>query len=287
MDILTPETLGTLFAVGLLAGFIDSIAGGGGLLSIPALLAAGLPPAETLATNKLQASFGSFSATLKFVRQGEVRPGSMLPMIVCTFIGAAAGAIIVQILDSSFLRDVIPLLLIGIAIYLLVSPKAGDLDARQRIGENAFALAIGTGIGFYDGFFGPGTGTFFAIAFVSLLGYNLRKATAHTKVLNFTSNIASLLFFLAGGHVLWTVGLLMGWDSISAPRPAPTWSSATAPASCVRCWSSPRSPSPPSWYGATSTTSCGKPSSQRSTGSVEPVPDGRNRHDNLTEITQP
>lgn len=210
MDILTPETLGTLFAVGLLAGFIDSIAGGGGLLSIPALLAAGLPPAETLATNKLQASFGSFSATLKFVRQGEVRPGSMLPMIVCTFIGAAAGAIIVQILDSSFLRDVIPLLLIGIAIYLLVSPKAGDLDARQRIGENAFALAIGTGIGFYDGFFGPGTGTFFAIAFVSLLGYNLRKATAHTKVLNFTSNIASLLFFLAGGHVLWTVGLLMG-----------------------------------------------------------------------------
>lgn len=210
MDLLTPELLGTLFAVGLLAGFVDSIAGGGGLLTLPALLAIGLPPAETLATSKVQSSFGALSATIKFVRRGEVNPRSMLPMIACTFVGAAAGAVVVQILDSSFLRDVIPLLLIGIAIYLLVSPKAGDLDAHQRIGEHAFALTIGTGIGFYDGFFGPGTGTFFAIAFVSLLGHNLRKATAHTKVLNLTSNIAALIFFILGGHVVWTIGLLMG-----------------------------------------------------------------------------
>lgn len=210
MDFLTPETLGTLFAIGLLAGFIDSIAGGGGLLTIPALLAAGLPPAETLATGKLQSSFGALSATIKFVRRGEVNPGSMRSMIACTFVGAAAGATLVQLLDSSFLRDVIPILLIGIALYLLLSPKAGDIDAHQRIGEHAFALSIGTGIGFYDGFFGPGTGTFFAIAFVSLLGHNLRKATAHTKVLNLTSNIAALLFFIIGGHVVWSVGLLMG-----------------------------------------------------------------------------
>ncbi|PWC81111.1 hypothetical protein TSH100_28195 [Azospirillum sp. TSH100] len=210
MDLLTPEALGILFAIGLLAGFVDSIAGGGGLLTIPALLAAGLSPAEALATGKLQSSFGSLSATIKFVRRGEVHPGAMRTMILCTFVGAGAGATLVQMLDPSFLRDVIPILLIGIALYLLLSPKAGDVDAHQRIGEHAFALSIGTGIGFYDGFFGPGTGTFFAIAFVSLLGYNLRKATAHTKVLNLTSNLASLLFFIAGGHVLWTVGLLMG-----------------------------------------------------------------------------
>jgi len=210
MDLLTPEVLGTLFAVGLLAGFVDAIAGGGGLLTIPALLAAGITPAEALATGKLQSSFGSLSATIKFVRRGEVHPGAMRTMIACTFVGSALGAILVQLLDSSFLRDVIPILLIGIALYLLLSPKAGDIDAHQRIGEHAFAFAIGTGIGFYDGFFGPGTGTFFSIAFVSLLGHNLRKATAHTKVLNLTSNIAALIFFIIGGHVLWTVGLLMG-----------------------------------------------------------------------------
>ena len=210
MDVLSFETLGALFAVGLLAGFVDAIAGGGGLLTLPALLWAGLSPAESLATNKLQSSFGSFSAAVKFARSGEVKPRDMVAMIACTFVGSAFGAIVVQMLDPGFLRNVIPVLLVGIAVWLLVSPKAGDLDAHQRIGERTFALLAGTGIGFYDGFFGPGTGTFFAIAFVSLLGFNLRKATAHTKVLNFTSNIAALLFFLMGGHIVWVAGLLMG-----------------------------------------------------------------------------
>ncbi|QCO14245.1 hypothetical protein D3869_02805 [Azospirillum brasilense] len=210
MDLLSIETLSALFAVGLVAGFVDAIAGGGGLLTLPALLWAGLSPAQALATNKLQSSFGSFSAAVKFTRGGEVKPRDMAVMIGCTFVGSAAGAVIVQMIDPGFLRNVIPVLLIGIAIWLLVSPKAGEIDAQQRIGERGFALLAGTGIGFYDGFFGPGTGTFFAIAFVSLLGFNLRKATAHTKVLNFTSNIAALLFFLAGGQIAWVAGLLMG-----------------------------------------------------------------------------
>ena len=210
MDILSFETLGLLFGVALAAGFVDAIAGGGGLLTLPALLSVGLTPAEAVATNKLQACFGSFSAAARFIRNGEVDPRRMAGMIACTAIGAGVGAILVQMLDPSFLRDVIPILLVAIAIYLLLFPKAGDVDARQRIGEPAFALAFGTGIGFYDGFFGPGTGTFFAVSFVSMLGYNLRKATAHTKILNFTSNIVSLLFFLLGGHILWLAGLLMG-----------------------------------------------------------------------------
>ncbi|WP_051340103.1 TSUP family transporter [Azospirillum halopraeferens] len=210
MDLLSVDLLAALFAVGLVAGFVDAIAGGGGLLTIPALLWAGLTPAQALATNKLQSSFGSFSATLRFVRGGEVSPRAMVRMIVCTFAGAAAGAIAVQMLAADFLRDVIPLLLVGIAVYLLVSPKAGDIDAHRRISDPAFALTVGIGVGFYDGFFGPGTGTFFAIGFVSLLGYNLRKATAHTKVLNFTSNAAALLFFLVGGQIQWIIGLTMG-----------------------------------------------------------------------------
>lgn len=207
---LSLDLLAALFAVGVAAGFVDSIAGGGGLLSIPALLWAGLPPAEAIATNKVQACFGSFSATVRFVRSGEVNPRGMLAMIACTFVGAALGALLIQALDPEILRDAIPLLLVGISIYLLAFPKAGDLDAHRRIGEGAFALTAGFGIGFYDGVFGPGTGTFFAIAFVSLLGFNLRRATAHTKVLNFTSNFAAFLFFLLGGHIVWVAGLVMG-----------------------------------------------------------------------------
>lgn len=210
MDGFSPEIFALLTLVGLAAGFIDSIAGGGGLLTVPALLWAGLSPAQALATNKLQSSFGSFSAALRFVRSGEVAPRDIGFMIVCTFVGAAAGALSVQLVNPEFLRDAIPLLLLAIAVWLLAQPRAGDLDARQRIGASAFALAVGTGVGFYDGVFGPGTGTFFAIAFVSLLGFNLKKATAHTKVLNFTSNIAALLVFLAGGQIVWTLGLAMG-----------------------------------------------------------------------------
>lgn len=210
MDGVSFELLGLLAATGLAAGFIDSIAGGGGLLTVPALLWAGLTPAQALATNKLQSSFGSFSATVKFLRSGALDLRSMRVMIVCTFVGAAAGAATVQSVNPDFLRDAIPLMLIGICVWLLVQPKAGELDAHQRIGTVAFAASAGTAIGFYDGFFGPGTGTFFAIAFVSLLGFNLTKATAHTKALNFTSNVAALLMFLAGGQIVWTYGLAMG-----------------------------------------------------------------------------
>jgi uncharacterized membrane protein YfcA len=210
MDVSSPDLLAALFGVGLAAGFVDSIAGGGGLLTIPALLWAGLSPAAALATNKLQATFGSFSATHRFVRNGEAKPRAMAGMIGCTFAGSVMGAGAVQLIDPAIMADIIPLLLVAIAIYLLVSPGAGDVDAHSRIGDHAFALTAGLGIGFYDGFFGPGTGTFFAIAFVSLLGFNLRKATAHTKVLNFTSNIAALLGFLPGGHIVWVAGLVMG-----------------------------------------------------------------------------
>jgi len=210
MDIWSPELLAALTGVALLAGFIDSIAGGGGLLALPALLAAGLPPVEALATNKLQGSFGTFTATLNFLHKGALDLRSLWSAVVCTFIGAAAGTLAVQALDPALLSRVIPLLLVGFALYFLFSPRVGDVDVRQRLHEHGFALSVGFGVGFYAGFFGPGTGSFFAFAFVALLGYNLRRATASTKLLNFTSNIASLFFFVLGGKVIWTLGLTMG-----------------------------------------------------------------------------
>ncbi|MEH6626996.1 MAG: TSUP family transporter [Motiliproteus sp.] len=207
-----------LFGGGALAGFIDAIAGGGGLVALPLLLFTGLSPAQALATNKLQGCFGTFSASYYFIRRGLVQPRDILTMVACTFVGAAAGTLLVQRLDPSFLTLAIPVLLIATAGYFWFSPQMGEEDAQQRIGVLAFSLSIGFGVGFYDGFFGPGTGSFFAIAFVSLLGFGLTKATAHTKVLNFTSNIASLLFFIAGGQVMWTLGLTMAAGQLLGGR---------------------------------------------------------------------
>ena len=207
--ILSVDWVLLLFLVGLTAGFVDSIAGGGGLITVPALLAAGLSPAQALATNKLQSSGGAFSASYYFVRKGMVKLSDLKLAIALTFVGSAFGTILVQTIDASVLEHVIPLLMIGIAAYFLFSPSVGDEERQQKLTMSMFGFTAGFGIGFYDGFFGPGTGSFFAIAFVSLMGFSLTKATAHTKVLNCTSNLASLLFFILGGAVVWKVGLVM------------------------------------------------------------------------------
>jgi uncharacterized membrane protein YfcA len=202
-------TLLILSGVALLAGIVDSIAGGGGLITIPALLATGMPPTMALGTNKLQSSFGALAATLYFVKRGLIDLASMRLAIACTFAGGVLGTILVQQLDPSFLSKLLPLLLAGFALYFLFSPRISDQDSHQRISSLSFALVIGTTVGFYDGFFGPGTGSFFAIAFVSLLGFGMAKATAHTKLLNLTSNLASLLFFAIGGQIVWSIGFSM------------------------------------------------------------------------------
>lgn len=198
-----------LFSLALLAGAIDAIAGGGGLITIPALLWAGLDPVATLATNKAQAVFGSGMATLRFVRAGWVDPRRSAPAILCTFVGATLGAVLVQQIDSGLLAHLIPLLLIAFALYFWFSPRVSDLDSHQRIGQRTFDLTVAPAVGFYDGFFGPGTGTFFTLGQVALLGHNLRRATAHSKALNFTSNLAALLCFLAGGHIVWGAAAVM------------------------------------------------------------------------------
>jgi len=214
MEFVSPEILALLIFAATLAGLVDAIAGGGGLIALPALLWAGIPPLQALATNKLQGTFGTATASFHFIRKGEIDPKTLLLPIVLTFAGSAGGTLVVQYVASDWLEQIVPILLIGFAIYFLLSPRMADEDAQQRLHLNAFAVLIGFGVGFYDGFFGPGTGTFFAAGFVMLLGYNLRRATAGTKLLNFTSNIASLLFFAWGGHVLWAIGLSMAAGQI-------------------------------------------------------------------------
>ncbi|CNE10864.1 sulfite exporter TauE/SafE family protein [Yersinia nurmii] len=206
---LGPEVLGVLFLVALLAGFIDSIAGGGGLLTIPALLAVGVPPTQALATNKLQSVGGSFSASLYFIRRGAVNLKDQRLTIALTLAGSMLGAILVQHMQADILRQILPLLVIGIGVYFLLTPRLGELDRQRRLSALPFALIAGGGIGFYDGFFGPGAGSFYALAFVTLCGFNLAKSTAHAKVLNFTSNLGGLTFFILGGKVLWGIGLVM------------------------------------------------------------------------------
>lgn len=203
------DVLAMLFTIATIAGFIDAIAGGGGLLTIPALLSAGIPPTMALGTNKLQACGGSFSASLYFVRQKAVNLRQISLLILLTFIGAACGTIFVQMIDVDSLKMLLPFLVLIIGIYFLFSPTVGNEDRKQRISFPLFAFSAAAGIGFYDGMFGPATGSFFTLAFILLLGFNLPKAVAHAKVLNFTSNFASLIFFMLGGAILWKIGFIM------------------------------------------------------------------------------
>lgn len=199
-----------LFGTGLLAGCVDSIAGGGGLITLPVLLSTGMTPQDAFGTNKLQSSFGSGSATVHYARAGLMDIREWLAGVAYTFIGAAAGAYVVQQIDASFLRRLIPFLLAAIIAYSIWRPRFGEADIHPRMSKKRFNLLFGLGLGFYDGFLGPGTGSFWAMAFMLGLGFNLTKATAHTKIMNFASNIAALLLFICGNHVLYLAGFVMG-----------------------------------------------------------------------------
>jgi uncharacterized membrane protein YfcA len=213
-----PWHLPLLFGTGLVAGFVDSIAGGGGLITMPVLLSFGLDPRAALGTNKLQAVFGSGSATWHYARAGTVPLSDCKRGFAITFIAAAAGTLLVQQLPRDFLARMIPVLLLAIAIYSLLRPNLGQTDTAPRLSRAGFDVVFGLSIGFYDGFFGPGTGTFWAMAFVLALGFNFTKATGYTKVMNFASNLSSLLVFLAAGQVLFLPGVTMGLGQLLGAR---------------------------------------------------------------------
>ena len=206
---LSIDMLALLFAVAIVAGCIDTIAGGGGLIVLPTLLIAGVPPAVALATNKLQGSGGTLVASIYFLRKQIVRLRDIKLTVLMTFLGAVFGVWLVLKIESTVLKTIIPFLLVGMGTYFALSPQLGVTDQKQRLAHGPFSVLIAPILGFYDGFFGPGTGMFMALSLVTLRGYNLTKATAHTKILNCTSNVSSLVYFLAFGQVYWSAGLVM------------------------------------------------------------------------------
>lgn len=204
-----PEVLGVLLLLALVAGCLDTLAGGGGLLTLPALLLAGVPPLQALATNKLQGCMGTATASVLMLRHGRVRWHDARCLMLAAFLGAAAGSWLVQRLDTDKLDLVIPVVLLVIALYFLFSGKLLEQVQPQRLSPTLYRNVVVPLIGWYDGMFGPGTGSFYSLAGVALRGQALLQATATAKTLNFATNLASLLVFLLGGHMVWQAGLVM------------------------------------------------------------------------------
>lgn len=203
------ETIALLFFAGLSAGFIDAIAGGGGLISVPALLWAGLPPQMALGTNKMQSTWGTLMAVRKYAKAGLVAWKEVRLTVIITFVSAMSGALVLMLISNAVLKMIVPWMLLGIAVYVLLSPGLGKTAVKARLSLGGFACLAGSVLGFYDGFFGPGTGTFWTMACISLLGLELTRATAFTKVANLTSNMASLIIFVVGGRVNYEVAGVM------------------------------------------------------------------------------
>lgn len=210
---LTPDILAFLVSMALLAGTIDAMAGGGGLISIPALMAAGIPPVSAIATNKLQSACGTASALFTYARAGNVDWRRFALPALGAFLGAAAGATTLQFIDPGFLAAFVPVLLILMGLYFLFAPKMSEADRHARIGNVPLTLIV-TGIGFYDGFFGPGTGSFLTTVLVALAGLGLVRAIGNTKFLNLSTNIAGVLAMIAGGKMLWGLAIAMAAANI-------------------------------------------------------------------------
>ncbi len=206
--------LPVLFITGFVAGLVDSISGGGGLLTLPVLLGIGLPPHLALGTNKFQSSFGSFTSTFYYRRHKVVKIREATMGIIFTAIGTVIGTWLIQQIDSNFLTHLIPWLLFVIVIYTIFTPKLGESEKVAKLSSNLFYALFGISFGFYDGFFGPGVGSFWAITFVVVMGFSLTKATGYTKAMNFTSNIISAITFAIGGNIVIKIGIVMAVGQI-------------------------------------------------------------------------
>jgi uncharacterized membrane protein YfcA len=210
-----PQIALLLILAAFLAGFVDSIAGGGGLITVPALLLAGASPIEALATNKLQGTFGAATATLSYARAGHVRLTDQAGMAVISMLSGAGGALVAHLIPVEALRVVMPVVLVAVALFFALKPGLSDADRVERMRPGVFAFTAVPLVAAYDGFFGPGTGSFFMLAFVMLAGFGVLKATAHTKLLNFASNIGSLSVFIFSGAMWWAVGSAMALAQIA------------------------------------------------------------------------
>ncbi|WP_374730375.1 TSUP family transporter [Salinarimonas sp.] len=206
---MAPELLGLLFLVAVAAGCFDAIAGGGGLVTVPALLLAGLDPVAAIATNKLQGAAGTVSSTVAFARRGLIPWRTAWPIAAIAAAVSVLGALSASVLPAAWLEAGVPILLVAIALYFGLSRRMGEADVKARLTRPVFLLALVPPIAFYDGLFGPGAGSFYMAGFVAALGYGVVKATAHTKLANAASNLGGLALFAATGAVVWPIGLVM------------------------------------------------------------------------------
>lgn len=204
------------------AGLIDAMVGGGGLIQIPVLF--GLMPwqghATLLGTNKVASVVGTAFAACKYAKVVQVPWNAVIPAAVMALLGAYCGAYVVTQVSTEALRLLLPLLLLAVALYTFLKKDLGSVHAPKldTKRERVFGACVGLVIGFYDGFFGPGTGSFLMLAFVVLFGFNFLAATAGAKIVNVACNLASLAWFVPSGHVIVSLGLLMAVFNLAGAR---------------------------------------------------------------------
>ena len=200
-----------LICFGFLAAFIDSVVGGGGLIALPALLFTGMSPSAAVATNKLAGTMGSLTSTITFYRSGKINLREVAKFFPLTFVGSMVGAWVVHLLNPELLKPLMLIMLALVAIYTIFKKDWGDISRVKKLSTAKYVifLAVITLIGFYDGFLGPGTGSFLIFAFL-MVGYDFLKAAGNAKFLNFGSNIGALIMFAFLGQINIAYGLIMG-----------------------------------------------------------------------------
>jgi len=207
-----------LIAAAFAAGFVDAIAGGGGLITLPALLLAGASPMQAISTNKVQAAFGAATSAVSYAAAGHVDPRRQIGPAAIALGAGVGGALMVALVPTDWLRLALPVILVGIALFFALKPGLDDLDRARRMGPATFAGTVVPLIAAYDGLVGPGAGAFYMIGFVTLAGYGVLKATAHTKLLNLASNLGGLLAYAVMGAPWWAMGLAMGLAQVAGAR---------------------------------------------------------------------
>ena len=200
-----------LFAIAIIAGFVDAIAGGGGLITVPSLLLSGVPPLTVLGTNRMQSAIGELTAFLTFWRKNAINVDGLWYGATATLIGAIAGSFSVSLFSTDLLRTLLPILMVLITIYSIVSGRLrSSVRSEARLSIPTFMIWGGLFIGFYNGFFGPGVGSIWMLAFIALLGLTVKEASIATKPLNLIGNVVSMCFFAYLGYVDYALGLAMG-----------------------------------------------------------------------------
>jgi len=211
MENISVDMILFLVVTGFIASFIDSVVGGGGLISLPALLLTGLPPTMALGTNKMASVMGSFTSTLSFFRSGKIDLHLVKFLFPLSFLGSAFGVLTVQQIPSQFLKPLVVVMLLVVTVYTFTRKEWGDISTYQGMTKKTAYLSglVAFSIGFYDGFFGPGAGSFFIFAFL-MIGFDFVVAAGNSKALNFASNIAAVITFIYFGSVNYYYAIPMG-----------------------------------------------------------------------------